>query len=220
MAHVTVVAAALAVGRPERDTTGRLQGWAGSPFWTVGFVDPADGDRAASWERLALAVGTSAYRFMNIDEDGNHVPDEELGTGAWTPSYVSDPYLTPRGVSVSADTGGFVTVAMVEAMIRVLVVELRHLPFDTEVSGYDPEPALVRWRTPYLSLGERTVIARGVRCVVEDRIPDVITEYLDAEGGWTTSWADARAFERDERGTHHRAWELASRLGRSVYEQG
>ncbi len=218
MGNVTADAAALAVGRPDFDATGRLRGWESSPYWTIGFSDTADSGTAASWERLALAVGKASSQFMNIDEGGNHVPDDELGLGAFTPSYVSDPNLKPSGVSVSADTGGYLTVAMGKAMLRVMVKELARLPFDTYISHHQQDSAEVRWRTPYLPSGEPTVIARAVRCVIDDGIPNVITEYLDARGGWTRSFADARAFQRDERGTYGETWDLARRLTLSMFK--
>ena len=69
------------------------------------------------------------------------------------------------------------------------------------------------------SAGEPTVIARSVRCVVNNGVPDVITEYLDTRGGWTPSLADARVCERDERGTHGAILDFAWRLALSMYGQ-
>lgn len=218
MGHVTVHATALAVGKPDFDSAGRLRGWESSPYWTIGFAESAESGTASAWERLALAVGKASSQFMNIDEDGNHVPDDELGYGAFTPSYVSDPNLTPLGVSVSADTGGYLTVAMGEQLLRVLVEELGRLPFDTLVSRHQQDSAEVRWRTPYLQPGEPTVIARAVRCVIDNGVPDVITEYLDAQGGWTRSFADARVFARDEHGTYRETGKVARRLTLSLYD--
>ena len=218
MGKVTAHATALAAGRPDLDPAGRLRGWESSPYWTIGFAATEDSGTAASWERLALAVGKASSQFMNIDEGGSYVPDDELGLGAFTPSYVSDPSLKPSGVSVSADTGGYLTVAMGKAMLRVLVKELARLPVDTHISRHQQDSAEIRWRTPHLPSGEPTVIARAVRCVVDDGIPDVITEYLDYHGGWTQSFADARVFERDERGTYGETWDLARRLTLSMFE--
>ena len=218
MGNVTADASALAVGKPDFDSTGRLLGWESSPYWTIGFAEGAESGAAASWERLALAVGKASSRFMNIDEDGNHVPDDELGYGAFTPSYVSDPNLTPAGVSVSADTGGYLTVAMGEAMLHLLVEELGRLPFDTHVSRHQQDSAEVRWRTPYLPSGEPMVIARAVRCIVHNGVPDVTIEYLNEQGGWTPSFADARVFERDEHGTHRETGKVARRLTLSMFE--
>ena len=218
MGNVTAHASALAVGKPDVDSTGRLRGWQSSPYWTIGFAEGAQSGVAASWERLALAVGKASSRFMNIDEDGNHVPDDELGNGAFTPSYVSDPNLTPSGVSVSADTGGYLTVALGEAMLRVLVEELGRLPFDTHVSRHQQDSPRVRWRTPYLPRGEPMVIARAVRCIVHNGVPDVTVEYLNAQGGWTPSFADAQVFERDEHGTHRETGKVARRLTLSMFE--
>ncbi|MET0915073.1 MAG: hypothetical protein ABWY81_02625 [Jiangellaceae bacterium] len=200
--------------------SGELKGWRGNPYWTIGFAERAESDAAASWERLALAVGKASRQFMNIDEDGNHVPDDELGDGRYTPSYVSEPFLGREGVSVYADTGGYLTVAMGKAMLRALVGALGRLAFDTHITRYEQDSAMVTWRPPHLlPRGEPTVIARAVRCVVNVGVPDVITEYLDTQGGWTTSLADARVFERDERGTHGATWDFAWRLALSMYEQ-
>jgi len=215
---VTASATVLAMGATD-DDSGELKGWRGNPYWTIAFAEGAESGAAASWEALALAVGSASRRFMNIDEDGRHVPDDELGDGRYTPSYVSDPYLSRAGVSVYADAGGFLTVAMGKAMLRALVVALDRLPFDTHVTRYEQDPAMVPWRPPHLSRGEPTVIERAVRCVVDGGVPDVVTEYLDAQGGWTPSLTDARVFERDERGTHGATWDFARRLTRSMYEE-
>ena len=217
--NVTASATVLAMGKPDYDSGGRLQGWEGNPYWTIGFAESADTGAAASWERLALAVGKASRQFMNIDEGGNHVPDDELGGGAFTPSYVSDPYLSRLGVSAYADTGGYLTVPMGKAMLRVLVEALDRLPFDTHVTRYELDSAMVTWRPPHLLLGEPTIIARAVRCVVNNGVPDVITQYLDTQGGWTPSLADARVFEPDERGSHAATWDFACRLALSMYEQ-
>ena len=218
MGNVRASATVLAMGKADYDPGGQLKGWEGNPYWTIGFAESANGGAAASWERLALVVGKASRQFMNIDEEGNHVPDDELGLGAYTPSYVSDPYLSRPGVSVYADTGGYLTVAMGKAMLRVLVEALGRLAFDTHVTRYEQDSDMVTWRPPYLPSGEPTVIARAVRCVVDDGVPDVITEYLDAHGDWTQSFADARVFERDERGTYGETLNLARRLTRSLFE--
>ena len=106
---------------------------------------------------------------------------------------------------------------MGKAMLRAMVEELARLPLDTHISHYQQDSAEVRWRTPYLPSGEPTVIARAVRCVVDDRTPNVITEYLDVHGGWTRSFVDARVFERNERGTYGETWDLARRLTLSMF---
>ena len=218
MGNVSASATLLGMGRADHVSGGQLKGWEGNPYWTIGFAESADGGAAASWERLALVVGKASRQFMNIDEEGNHVPDQELGLGAYTPSYVSDPYLSRPGVSVYADTGGYLTVAMGKAMLRVLVEALSRLAFDTHVTRHEQDSDMVMWRPPYLPSGEPTVIARAVRCVVDHGVPDVITEYLDAHGDWTHSIADARVFERDERGTHGETLNLARRLTRSLFK--
>lgn len=155
MGDVTTSLDVLAVGSPEFDSSGQQVGWQGSPYWTVGFSDGADSADARAWERLALAVGKASQQFMNIDELGNEVPDEELGMG-WP---------------------------------------------------------------PYLERAEPQVIAPAVQCSVHDGVPGVLVEYLDAHGGWTTSAADARAFERDEHGTHSRTWDVARRLAQSMFDE-
>ncbi len=219
MGNVTASATVFAMGTPDHDSGGRLKGWEGNPYWTIGFAQSGDSGAAASWERLALVVGKASRQFMNIDEEGNHVPDDELGLGAYTPSYVSDPYLSRLGVSVYADAGGYLTVAMGKAMLRVLVEALGRPAFDTHVTRYERDSDMVTWRPPHLPGGEPTVISRAVRCVVNNGVPDVITEYLATQGGWTPSLADARVFERDERGTHGATWDFACRLALSMYEQ-
>jgi hypothetical protein len=192
---VSASATVLAMGKPDYDS-GELKGWRGNPYWAIRFAEAADSGAAALWERLALAVDKASRRFMNIDEDGTHVPDDELGDGRYTPSYVSEPYLSREGVSVYADTGGYLTVAMGRAMLRALAEELGRLAFDTHVTRYEEHSAMVTWRPPHVPRVEPTVIARAIRCVVDGGVPDVITEYLDAQGRWTPTLADARVFER------------------------
>lgn len=228
MGKVIAPASVLAVGKPEYDSTGRLQGWNGSPNWIVGFAESAESGTAQSWERLALAVGKASRQFMNIDEHGNEVPDDELGsTGDYTPNYVSDPHLSADGVSVYVDTKGFLTLPMGAALLRKLVEELGRLPFDTRVARNRADSPTVRWRPPHLERGEaqdthgksRTmIIARAVCCVVHNGVPDVKIQYFDSQGGWTTSLADARVFEQDERGTHWETTTFALRLTLSMFE--
>jgi hypothetical protein len=218
MGNVTAPATVLEVGPAYYDSTGRLLAWEGSPCWTVGFAATAESGAATSWERLALAVGKASRQFMYIDEEGNHLTDDELdSTSAYTPNYVSDPALTPLGVSVYADTQGNLTPEMGETMLRVLVNELGRLPFDTIVSLHEDGGDEVIWRPPHLVLGKPTVIARAVRCVVNSGVPDVVIEYLDAQGGWTPSFTDARAFEPD--GTWAGPSSFAWSLVLSMYEQ-
>ena len=218
MGNVTAPATVLEVGEPDYDSTGRLLAWEGSPCWTVGFADTAESGAATSWERLALAVGKASRQFMYIDEEGNHLTDDELdSSSAYTPNYVSDPALTPLGVSVYADTQCNLTPEMGETMLRVLVKELGRLPFDTHVSLQEEGGVEVRWRPPHLVLGTPTIIARAVRCVVNNGVPNVITEYLNAQGGWTPSFADARAFEPN--GTWAGPSKFAWSLVLSMYEQ-
>ena len=229
MGNVTAPASVLAVGRPEYDPTGRLRGWNGSPSWVVGFAESADGVTANSWERLALAVGKASRQFMNIDEHGNEVPDDELGlTGDYTPNYVSDPHLSADGVSVQVDTKGFLTVPMGEALLRKLAEELGRLPFDTRVARNRADSPTVSWRPPHPERGEEPVphgksrtmvIARAVRCVVHNEVPDVTIEYFNSQDGWSTSRAEARVFEPDERGTHWETTKFALRLTQSMFEE-
>ena len=55
--------------RPHGTSTGL-----GKPYWTIGFSGTTDSGTAASWERLALAVGKASSQFMNIDEGGSCRP--------------------------------------------------------------------------------------------------------------------------------------------------
>ena len=229
MGTVTASASVLEVGRPDHDPAGRLQGWMGSPRFMVGFTAHGDPSTAGAWERLALAVFRASRRFLNVDELGNVVPDEELGlTGTYTPNWVSEPILSARGVCMVVDTGSYLSLQMGAAMLRVLVEELGRLPFDTRVSDEEPDSPEERWRPPDTKpVGEKNdigkpltvVIERAVRCVLRDGVPGVTPEYLDARGGWTASLADARVFGLGENGTHWETYRLALSLAAAMGEE-
>ncbi|MFC0221016.1 hypothetical protein [Nocardioides zeicaulis] len=237
MGNVVIAADVLAVGEPDRDSDGRVVGWQGDPVFVAEFVDPEQRLSADSWERLALAMGRMSRLFMQIDERGRVVAfDDRDESGAYTPNFVSDPDLSVRGTSIYADTKGFLSRDMGEAMLHALVEELGRLPFDTRISGDDgTDWAGVKWQPPHAELlrndelsspadpaGERrarprfVVIAREVRCLVRDGVPDVVVEYLDTDGRWTTSVANARRFER---GPFGGASEIADRLARSMLDE-
>lgn len=224
MGTVEAPASVLAVGEPYYDSAGRLEGWERDPLFLTEFADPERHGSADSWERLALAVAKAAYRFGQIGERGNVVARDDLGsTDEYTPNYVSDPGLTVRGVRVVADTKGMLSRDMGEAMLRTLVEELQALPFDTRVSGSDDDAdsPCVEWRPPHVvALGRARprlfAIERNVRCVLRDGVPDVVVEYLDTEGGWTTSSDDARRFERTVQDPNGKAALLADRLALSM----
>ena len=228
MGRVLVASDVLSVGRPYSDPAGQLLGWHGSPRFMVGFAEAGGAGSAQAWERLAAAVFRASQGFMNIDEFGNHVADDELGlTGAYTPNWVSEPCLSARGVAVYVDTGSSLSRDMGKALLRLLVEELAGLPFDTSLSRDAADGPEVRWLPPHPEKVEaqdqegrpRTmVIARAVRCVVQDGVPGVTSEYLDGRGGWTSAIADARVFLPDERGTHRETLNLALTLTRAMRE--
>lgn len=238
MGDVVTDASVLEVGEPRYDSARRLEGWEGSPLFMVEFADPEHRDSAESWERLALAVAKASRQFMQIDERGNMVAFDDLGGGEYTPNYVSDPYLSVRGVTVVADTKDMLSKDMGEAMLRTLVDELRRLPFDTRISGNDDTDwSGARWRPPHAEEledwghiatprpcgNERGakprfyVIERGIRCVLRDGVPEVMVEYLDTKDGWTTTLVDARRFER-ERGLAVHIVNFAERLTLAMFE--
>lgn len=101
------------------------EGWETSPSFLVLSND----DRKA-----AAALGRAALRFYDIDEFGRELPRgqreaEEQAATTWdipyTPNYISDVYVTPRGPMVWTDTKGDLPRAMGDAMLRVLLDELR-----------------------------------------------------------------------------------------------
>lgn len=229
--NVVIAADVLAVGEPDCASDGRVVGWQGDPMFVAEFVDPEQRLSADSWERLGLAMGRMSRLFMQIDERGRVAALDE--SDAYTPNFVSDPDLSVRGASIYADTKGVLSRDMGEAMLHALVEELGRLPFDTRISGDDgTDWAGVKWQPPHAELlrndelsspadvaGERrarprfVVIAREVRCVVRDGVPDVVVEYLGTDDHWTTSVANARRFERGPSGG---ASEIAERLARSM----
>ncbi|MDJ0459912.1 hypothetical protein PUN71_022140 [Arthrobacter sp. NQ7] len=100
-------------------------GWETSPAFLV--LSDDDG-------KAAHALGRAGVRFSHIDEYGRELTPEqrdveEQAAKTWdvpyTPNFISDVYLTPRGPMVWTDTKGELTRAMGEAMLRVLLEELR-----------------------------------------------------------------------------------------------
>lgn len=118
MAVVTVADDVLtAQGEPSWDGLGRLEGWEGG---TAFLISAPDGDHRA----LVAAVSRAAARFLRIDENGRELDEWELGGETYTPNYVSAPRIHSTGISLLADTKGFLSVQMGEAMVRTLAEEL------------------------------------------------------------------------------------------------
>ncbi|GAA1312516.1 hypothetical protein Psi02_76980 [Planotetraspora silvatica] len=96
----------------------------------VGASDP----RAAGYGLLQ-----AARRFSFVAEDGREVSVEEAEYGdLYTPNYVSDIRLAPRGPWLYVDCKGYVPPAMGERMIAILVEELERVG----VSGRIEVPSL------------------------------------------------------------------------------
>jgi hypothetical protein len=100
-------------------------GWETSPAFLV----VSDDDSKAT-----DALGRAAVRFFHIDEYGRELAPEqrmaeEQAAKTWdvpyTPNFISDVYLTPRGPMVWTDTKGELTRQMGDAMLQVLFDELR-----------------------------------------------------------------------------------------------
>lgn len=100
-------------------------GWETSPAFLVLSDDVS---------MAADALGRAAVRFSHIDEYGRELPPgqreaEEQAAKTWdvpyTPNFISGVYLTPRGPMVWTDTKGELTRRMGDAMLHVLLDELR-----------------------------------------------------------------------------------------------
>ena len=100
-------------------------GWETSPAFLVVSDDVS---------KAADALGRAAVRFFHLDEYGSELaPEQRLAEeqaaktweAAYTPNFVSDVYLTPRGPMVWTDTKGELTRQMGDAMLHVLLDELR-----------------------------------------------------------------------------------------------
>ncbi|WAJ34378.1 hypothetical protein OUO20_05435 [Arthrobacter sp. FX8] len=100
-------------------------GWETSPAFLVVSDDVS---------KAADALGRAAVRFFHIDEYGSELAPErrialEQAATTWdvphTPNFVSDVYLTPRGPMIWTDTKGELTRPMGDAMLHVLLDELR-----------------------------------------------------------------------------------------------
>lgn len=90
-------------------------------FLLTGPADPTE---------LAKAVSWAGARFMCVDETGREHPDDETAyeeteeEGLYTPNYVADPRITPRGVEGYVDCKGGIDPRMGEAFRRILREEL------------------------------------------------------------------------------------------------
>lgn len=100
-------------------------GWETSPAFLVLSNDA---------KKAADALGRAAVRFFHIDEYGRELKleqreAEEQAAKTWdvpyTPNFISDVYLTPHGPMVWTDTKGELTRPMGDAMLQVLLDELR-----------------------------------------------------------------------------------------------
>jgi hypothetical protein len=93
---------------------------------------------AGEFERSAVLRGLerAAHRFVTIDQDGYEHPDMEAAAaaGRFTPSYVSDPEPTERGIQVYVDAKGGIDPPMADALRRVLREELERVATDAHVS--------------------------------------------------------------------------------------
>ncbi|GAB3968236.1 hypothetical protein GCM10029978_037290 [Actinoallomurus acanthiterrae] len=74
-----------------------------------------------------LALFRAGQRFYAVAEDGRELSGEEADAAAgdlYTPNWVSDVRLAPRGPWVYVDCKGYIWPAMRERMIKILVEEL------------------------------------------------------------------------------------------------
>ncbi|HEX2072207.1 MAG TPA: hypothetical protein VHF92_00365 [Geodermatophilus sp.] len=112
--QVTVADNVLAQGEPFFED-GEVTGWSSSPAFLI------TGDDV---ERTAAAVYSAGQRIFMLNEHGREIDESEMNVGYYTPSWVSDVYVTDAGVVLFVDTNGDLTRKIGEAMIDIFVHEL------------------------------------------------------------------------------------------------
>jgi hypothetical protein len=154
------------------------EGWETDPAFLVQCEDTAGG---------AAALRAAAARFSSVDEQGRELDYWEVFQGgSYTPNFVSDVYVTPRGLVVWADTKGELSIPMGLKLIKVLVEELRARGVSAAVVRSD------------VSLSEATVYE------FPEDVP-AASAAVDTRGEAPRAWYLARSVRRqttDGRGYH------------------
>lgn len=105
-----------------------LQGEKYEEGWGYGWsISPAFLVMTNDRDKAAKALGRAAVRFSYVGDSGRELTLAEIegNDTEYTPNYVSDVYLTDLGPMIWADTKGELTKGMGEAMLGILVAELR-----------------------------------------------------------------------------------------------
>ncbi len=89
---------------------------------------------------VTAALVRASERFMMVDSNGvEHPTDESLSdavsAGADSPSYVSDPNVTERGIDVYIDCKGVIDDPMSATLRRILTEELAAAEYAGRVSA-------------------------------------------------------------------------------------
>lgn len=98
---------------------------------------------AGTFDQALVVEGLkkAGERMMLVDTDGHeHRTFEEVHeAGAYTPSYVSDPCVTDRGIEMYLDAQGAIESGMRRTLHRVLREELGRVVADARVSDGSPQ---------------------------------------------------------------------------------
>ena len=89
---------------------------------------------------VTAALERASERFMSVDTEGvEHLTDdsmnEAVGAGADSPSYVSDPKVTDRGIEVYIDNKGVIPDSMAATLRKVLTEELEAAGYTGRISA-------------------------------------------------------------------------------------
>ena len=89
---------------------------------------------------VVQALEKAGERMMLVDDDGHEHGgfDEVDAAGAYTPSYVSAPSATARGIEMYLDAQGVIEMPMRQTLLRVLEEELGRVVTDARVSDGSP----------------------------------------------------------------------------------
>jgi hypothetical protein len=168
------------------------------------FTDPGFLVVSPEIELAAQAVHRAGERFMYVAEDGRILDDWELPwTDRYTPNWVSPVHLTEPGPALWADTKGELSRAMGQAMVNVLVEELRRAEVTAFVTQL-PHALLAGstiWTAPQpdpprqIADADRAwFIQRSVAKVLRDGRGYREPQYWTADGRWTGDRAEAQQF--------------------------
>ena len=89
---------------------------------------------------VTAALERASERFMSVDTEGvEHLTeesmDEAVGAGTDSPSYVSDPKVTDRGIEVYIDNKGVIPDPMAATLRKVLTEELESAGYTGRISA-------------------------------------------------------------------------------------